>query len=75
MMIHAHGFVLLETQALHEEFCELFERICCGFLKEEGYTVDDFYAEVQKAHSQKDEDADEVISVIYMVRTQRWTCP
>jgi hypothetical protein len=57
-------------QALHEEFCELFESICSGFLKQHGYTIEAFYEEVRQARerAEKHEEADEVVDVIYMVR-------
>ena len=38
-----------EQQELHKEFCELFERLTEGFITSEGYSVEQFYAEVRDA--------------------------
>ena len=40
-----------EQQELHKEFCELFERLTEGFIISEGYSVEQFYAEVRDAAS------------------------
>ena len=56
---------------MHEQFCELFETLCAGFLKKEGYTVENFYEEIRRVRENaqaKNEEADEVVDVVYMVR-------
>ena len=50
----------------------MFEEICTGFLENEGYSVEEFYEEVQATKAaggegDEEKDADEVVNVIYMV--------
>ena len=50
-----------EQQELHKEFCELFERLTEGFITSEGYSVEQFYAEVRDpaaARPARKKDAD-----------------
>eukprot|EP00937_MAST-01D_sp_MAST-1D-sp2_P003806 g3806.t1 len=38
-----------EQQELHKEFCALFEKLTEGFIREQGYSIEQFYAEVRDA--------------------------
>lgn len=61
----------MKQKELHMEFCDLFERICVDFLRDEGYTIERFYEELHEAHRQlkdsKNAEANEIVEVIYQV--------